>query len=139
MRNENSQFAKKYALGFALFCLLAAVLTILLAALVYRLEERVPTGDGVSAPTVSEQQANSITVVIDAGHGGEDGGAVGVCGAIEKDLNLEISKLLADMLRANVQARQCHRPVRVPFHQDSRRRYGCTYAPADRKRQHHRI
>lgn len=101
MRNENSQFAKKYALGFALFCLLAAALTVLLAALVYRIGGIAPNGDGAAAPTVSEQQANSITVVIDAGHGGEDGGAVGVCGAIEKDLNLEISKLLADMLRAN--------------------------------------
>ena len=28
--------------------------------------------------------------------------------------------------------------VRVPFRQGSPHRYGCTYAPADRKRQHHR-
>lgn len=40
-------------------------------------------------------------VIIDAGHGGEDGGAVGVNGILEKDLNLEISFTLCDMLRAN--------------------------------------
>jgi len=34
------------------------------------------------------------TVVIDAGHGGEDGGAVGKYGIIEKDINLEVSKRL---------------------------------------------
>lgn len=36
-------------------------------------------------------------VVIDAGHGGSDGGAVGN-GIIEKDLNLKISKYIADRL-----------------------------------------
>ena len=36
-------------------------------------------------------------VVIDAGHGGSDGGAVGN-GIIEKDLNLEISKYMSDRL-----------------------------------------
>lgn len=35
-----------------------------------------------------------LTVVIDAGHGGEDGGAVGIGGTAEKDLNLAISRYL---------------------------------------------
>lgn len=34
------------------------------------------------------------TVIIDAGHGGEDGGAIGKNGAYEKDINLEIAKKL---------------------------------------------
>ncbi len=34
------------------------------------------------------------TVVIDAGHGGEDGGAVGIGDVLEKDLNLKISRKL---------------------------------------------
>ena len=33
-----------------------------------------------------------VTVIIDAGHGGEDGGAVGINGALEKDINLEVAK-----------------------------------------------
>ena len=33
-----------------------------------------------------------VTVIIDAGHGGEDGGAIGINGALEKDINLEIAK-----------------------------------------------
>ena len=42
-----------------------------------------------------------MTVIIDAGHGGEDGGTVGVNGLIEKDVNLDISNILCDMLRAS--------------------------------------
>ena len=38
------------------------------------------------------------TVIIDAGHGGEDGGAVGINGALEKDINLTIAKRLYDEL-----------------------------------------
>lgn len=33
---------------------------------------------------------NAVTVILDAGHGGIDGGAVGVSGILEKDLNLAI-------------------------------------------------
>lgn len=41
------------------------------------------------------------TIVIDAGHGGEDGGAVGVNGLVEKDINLAIALALAEDLKAN--------------------------------------
>lgn len=47
-----------------------------------------------------EVDASLPTVIIDAGHGGEDGGAVGSDGTCEKDLNLEIALILYDMLRA---------------------------------------
>lgn len=40
------------------------------------------------------------TVIIDAGHGGEDGGAVGDDGSQEKTLNLQIAMILRDMLQA---------------------------------------
>ena len=42
-----------------------------------------------------------ITVIIDAGHGGEDGGASSINGLVEKDVNLHIASLLCDMLEAN--------------------------------------
>ena len=37
------------------------------------------------------------TIVIDAGHGGIDGGSIGYSGTIEKDINLEYSKTLKNM------------------------------------------
>ena len=40
-------------------------------------------------------------VVLDAGHGGEDGGAVSSTGIIEKDLNLSIALQLCELLTAN--------------------------------------
>ena len=43
----------------------------------------------------------TLTVVIDAGHGGEDGGAVSKSGLYEKDLNLQIASRLCEMLKAN--------------------------------------
>lgn len=42
---------------------------------------------------------NDKKIVIDAGHGGVDSGAVGN-GIIEKDLTLKISKYIADRLRS---------------------------------------
>ncbi len=41
-----------------------------------------------------------MTVVIDAGHGGIDPGAIAADGTFEKDINLAISKSLCDMLSA---------------------------------------
>lgn len=38
------------------------------------------------------------TVIIDAGHGGEDGGAVGEDGTAEKDINLDVAANLRDLL-----------------------------------------
>ena len=46
--------------------------------------------------TMSEAEAEPV-VVIDAGHGGEDGGAVSVSGVKESDLNLQISLRLNDL------------------------------------------
>lgn len=40
-------------------------------------------------------------VVIDAGHGGDDPGKVGINGALEKDINLQIALLLKNYLEMN--------------------------------------
>ncbi len=47
---------------------------------------------------ISGHPGETRTVIIDPGHGGEDGGAVGVDGAIEKDINLAVSLKLRDLL-----------------------------------------
>lgn len=41
---------------------------------------------------------NGVTIVIDAGHGGRDGGSVGVNGTIEKEINLVYAKALKEKL-----------------------------------------
>ena len=51
-----------------------------------------------SLPSSATSENGGKTVIIDAGHGGEDGGASSASGLIEKHLNLEISCILRDML-----------------------------------------
>ena len=53
-----------------------------------------------SITTLSEQAPlrNRKTVIIDAGHGGVDGGASSVTGALESQLNLQIAQRLDDLL-----------------------------------------
>lgn len=41
---------------------------------------------------------NGISVVIDAGHGGKDGGAIGYDNNYEKDINLSIARMLYDFM-----------------------------------------
>lgn len=53
---------------------------------------------GYAAVQTAAQPSARTTVVIDPGHGGEDGGAVGVSGTSEAALNLQISLRLRDAL-----------------------------------------
>ena len=50
---------------------------------------------------VSTVGLNQKLVVVDPGHGGMDGGGVGVENVLEKDLNLQIAKKLEQILTAN--------------------------------------
>lgn len=53
-----------------------------------------------TVPAVSTAAADGKrTIVIDSGHGGADGGCVGVNGCIEKDINLSIAKNLEALLK----------------------------------------
>ena len=56
---------------------------------------------GSSALTVmseSQPMENRICVILDPGHGGEDGGATSCTGILESGINLEIALRLEDML-----------------------------------------
>ncbi len=53
----------------------------------------------VDAPSAADT-APEYTIVLDAGHGGEDGGASSASGTLEKDLNLAIVMSLRDLLVA---------------------------------------
>ncbi len=56
-----------------------------------------------ATPTAAEgtNQRKLTCVVIDAGHGGEDGGAVSTDGLYEKDVNLAVAFALRDLLEMN--------------------------------------
>lgn len=51
-------------------------------------------------PTIATPVTNRV-IIIDAGHGGFDPGAVGVNGTLEKDINLEIALKLQKLLEQN--------------------------------------
>jgi N-acetylmuramoyl-L-alanine amidase len=53
------------------------------------------------AASVAAMTEEGFTVIIDAGHGGIDAGAIGVNGVLEKDLNLTFAETLAAIFREN--------------------------------------
>ncbi len=58
----------------------------------------VKSTEKITLNTSAEVQEKKPNLIIDAGHGGEDGGAV-VGDVLEKDINLDISKDTADLLK----------------------------------------
>jgi len=54
---------------------------------------------GSAVPAFSARDEVPVTVVIDPGHGGEDGGAVSPGGVAESQINLEVSLRVSDLLR----------------------------------------
>ncbi len=75
---------------YVVFTIVISFAVIVGAFLVSRL------GSAVAVWTANTQ--NAPIVIIDAGHGGEDGGAISVTGIRESGLNLEISHRLNDFL-----------------------------------------
>ncbi len=84
------------AIKIVIFLILSSIC---LCALAYALGTfYLPQKNDFLSPTVTEPKYR--TVIIDAGHGGEDGGASSVAGLVEKNVNLDISMMLSDMLTA---------------------------------------
>ena len=86
----------KATLFFLVSAITVFVLTIFLGAF-----DMSDASESDNSQTVNADFPNYSTVIIDAGHGGEDGGASSAAGLVEKDVNLEIAKILSDMLEAN--------------------------------------
>lgn len=79
--------------------ILEALMTVLIFAgsfLVGRLGASITTAEVVQ--TEKEVSGTGKTIVIDAGHGGMDGGKIGVNGEVEKEINLLIARKLKDLL-----------------------------------------
>ena len=79
-----------YALKFFLLSILTGVIIFSIGLSFGKLIDKRTSGSSVPTSTKNE----AISVVIDAGHGGEDAGAIADDGTYEKDLNLEISNLV---------------------------------------------
>ena len=74
-----------------LWSILAALATLLLTLLLTGRQTRPTAVDGeISSP--------GTVIVLDAGHGGEDGGAVAADGTVESGLNLAIARRVRDLL-----------------------------------------
>ena len=54
---------------------------------------------GGTLAAASSRVGNNPPIVLDAGHGGEDGGAIGVGGILEKDINLSVTLKTNAVLR----------------------------------------
>nr|WP_326185490.1 N-acetylmuramoyl-L-alanine amidase [uncultured Oscillibacter sp.] len=79
---------KRFFLGTALFC----CFFIALGAVIW-------AGHGRQVPVFAAADGAPVTVVIDPGHGGEDGGAVSSDGVEESQINLAVSLQVNDLLR----------------------------------------
>jgi len=85
-------------IGMILACaLLGALALVLYVASSY--VDSIVSSKGASVNT--EQVKKSVTVVLDPGHGGMDGGAVGISGTPEKELNLLIAVKIRSILESN--------------------------------------
>ncbi len=67
---------------------------LIFSACAYFIINKVSDNVALTVDAVS-QAADDVTVILDAGHGGEDGGAVAYDGTEEKNINLEITKKIS--------------------------------------------
>ena len=72
----------------------------------------------IAQPVFSVAEASPLTVVLDPGHGGEDGGAVSPDGVKESGLNLEIALRVQDLLRFSGIRTEMTRTEDISIHQE---------------------
>lgn len=74
---------------------LAMAVVLIISAAILSRKEAVIMADSKSVGTV-----NKNCIVVDAGHGGDDPGKIGINGALEKDINLVIAHKLKELLES---------------------------------------
>ncbi len=83
---------------FEYFKIIAIVLIIIIIVSIFSiLQFMMQENKSCDKQSFSDTENNHITVIIDAGHGGRDGGAVGKSGLLEKDINLAIAKKIGKL------------------------------------------
>jgi len=90
----------RFTLAYLIFCIVFMSSAIGLSVLAEGETPILINEDTASKPPEIQntpETENNFLLLIDAGHGGEDGGAVGADGTLEKDLNLLVSENLADL------------------------------------------
>ena len=85
----NKKYVKRILISLVLICVITASIFA-----VPKISDKVKL-------TSIQPSNDRFCVIIDAGHGGIDGGAVGAEGIIEKDINLAIALKLRDMMEVN--------------------------------------
>lgn len=89
--NKSNTFFIKYSIITLIICALVCVIIIFSSNM---------TGASEQSSYASEE-GSPVTVIIDAGHGGEDGGTQSRDGLLEKDLNLDIAERLSLIFSQN--------------------------------------
>ena len=95
-RRKNNLKKPFFCCRFLAFLLFLSVLF----ALMFGIAEKTRTKSDLDVLN-KETSVYTKTIILDAGHGGEDGGASSANGLLEKDLNLALALTMRDILAAN--------------------------------------
>lgn len=82
---------KKHLIFFPFLCIFLIILSVVFLFIINM--------ENFTSVFNSKTDNKSLTVIVDAGHGGEDGGAVAPDGTVEKDINLDIAIKLQKVLQ----------------------------------------
>ena len=94
MTEQHPRRAWRFVGGYLLLSCLFAAAVLVLCWCAQRWIGILPEAADADTP-VQEKPC----IILDAGHGGEDGGAVGVTGLLEKNVNLRLAELLCGQLK----------------------------------------
>ena len=93
--------SRKYLLNFYVFVLMYIIISAFILYLTFKADSVTLSRNNIFTDVSAEKVEKSVKpmVIIDAGHGGIDSGAVGVDDIIEKDLNLSVALKLKRLFK----------------------------------------